>query len=215
MVMVARFSSIVGAAVWVLGLPVVVVYSIPFSNDATYFAFGLVIAFLGLATTPTVLAYPASSSWMDTSIVRGLGVVACVALVVTGALLVAGSAGLLGERAPSWVPDATVIAVAGYFAWILVASYSTRRSTVLGRWVFWLGMLAGLSILLSTLISALLFFLDPGFMVTNATIPLLMISSLLTWLALPIWLIALTVRMRAVGSDRNKQDPTHEVEITT
>jgi hypothetical protein len=215
MVTVARISGMVGATIWVLGLPVVVIYSTPFSSDASYFTFGVVIALLGLATTPTVLAYPASSSARRTRLVRGLGLVACAALVATGALLVAGSIGLLGDTAPSWVSDNTVIAVAGFFVWILLASYSTRRSAMLGRLVFWLGLVAGASILAPTVISALLFFVDPGFIVTNATIPLLMISSLLTWLALPIWLIALTVRMRPVGGHRNEKGPGREVEVTT
>jgi hypothetical protein len=215
MVTAVRFSNVVAATLWVIGLPVVVITANPFVSDATYFVFGLVIVLLGLATTPMARAYPESTSALPTGFVRGFGVVACAALVVAGALLMAASAGLLGDRAPSWVSDPTLVAVPGYFAWILVASYSTRRSPALGRWVFWLGVLAGLSILVQLVISALTFTLDPGFMVTNATIPLVLISSLVTWFGLPVWLIALAVRLRAVGSDRTEQDPTHEIEVTT
>jgi hypothetical protein len=42
--------------VWVLGLPLVVVHSVPFASDATYFMFGGVIALFGLAVLPLVLA---------------------------------------------------------------------------------------------------------------------------------------------------------------
>ncbi len=196
LVTIARFSNIFGAIVWFLGLPVVVVYSTPFSSDATYLLFGVVIALLGLAAMPLVLAYPFTSLGPLISVVRGLGVIAGVALVVAGALLIAGSTGFLGDKAPSWTSQAAVIGVMGFFVWVLLVSYSTRHSTALGR-VFWLGILAGASVLVPTLISVLVFLLDPGFIATDATIPLDMILALLTWSCLPIWLIALSVKMPA------------------
>ncbi len=217
MVTIARFSNIVGAIVWILGLPLVALSSVPFSSDATYFAFGAVTVLVGLATTPLVLAYPALSPAPAplVGLVRAMGVAVCVALVVTGGLLVAGSTGLLGDKAPSWVPDAPAIGVVAFFIWILVASYSTRRSTILGRWVFWLGILAGGSVLVATFISALVSFLDPGFIATDATIPFDLVLVLFTWLCLPAWLIALTVRMRAAGRSGRNPDTTHEVEVAS
>lgn len=216
-VTIARFSNIVGAIVWIIGLPLVALSTVPFSSDATYFAFGAVSVLVGFATTPLVLAYPALSPAPEplVGLVRVMGVAVCVVLVVTGALLMAGSTGLLGDKAPSWVPDAPVVGVVAFFTWILVASYSTRRSAILGRSVFWLGILAGGWVLVSTFISVLVSFLDPGFMATDATIPFDLALVFFIWLCLPAWLIALTVRMRAAGRDGRNPDTPHEVEVAS
>ncbi len=40
---VARFSIVIGALVWVLGLPVFAISSIPFASDTTYLVLGCVI----------------------------------------------------------------------------------------------------------------------------------------------------------------------------
>jgi hypothetical protein len=204
LVTVARFSSILGAIVWVLGLPVVAIYSVPFTSDATYLVFGVVVALLGLAAVPIALTYPFTSSGPLIRTVKGLGVLACVVLVVCGALLIAGSTGLLGDKAPSWITEAPVIGVIVFFVWVLLVSVFARRSTTLGPWVFWLGILAGASVLVPILVSALVFFLDPAFIATDATIPLDLLLTLLTWWSLPIWLIALAVKMRAAQTDRRK-----------
>jgi hypothetical protein len=216
-VTIARFSNIVGAIVWIIGLPLVALSTVPFSSDATYFAFGAVSVLVGFATTPLVLAYPALSPAPEplVGLVRVMGVAVCVVLVVTGALLMAGSTGLLGDRAPNWVPDAPVIGLVAFFVWVLLASYSTRRSTILGRWVFWLGILAGGSLLVASFISALVSFLDLGFIATDATIPFDLALDLLAWLCLPAWLMALTVRMRAAGRSGRNPDTTHEVEVAS
>jgi hypothetical protein len=204
LVTLARYSSILGAIVWVFGLPVVAVYSVPFVSDATYLVFGVVVALLGFAVVPIALAYPFTSSGPLISMVRGLGVFACVALVVSGALLIGGSTGLLGDKAPSWITEAPVIGVIAFFVWVLLVSVFTRRSTTLGPWAFWLGLLAGASVLVPILISALLFFLDPTFIATDATIPLDLLVTLMTWWCLPIWLVALAVKMRAAHNDPGK-----------
>src|SRR5260370_8390181 len=77
-----------------------------FVSDATCCLFGGVIGALGLAGLPRVIAYPFSTSGPLITVTKGLGVLACVALVVGGALLVGGSTGLLGHTAPSWLPGA-------------------------------------------------------------------------------------------------------------
>jgi hypothetical protein len=196
LVTVARCSNILGAIVWVLGLPFVVVYSVPFVSDATYFMFGGVIALLGLAVLPLVLAYPFRTSGPLIRMVMGLGVLACVALVVGGALSIGGSIGLLGHTAPSWIPDASLYGVIGFFVWILLISSFTPRSTTLGLWVAWFGILAGASVLAPIVISVLVFWLNPSFISTDATMPFDLLLSLLAWWGLPIWLIALAFKMR-------------------
>jgi hypothetical protein len=203
----ARFSSVLGATVWVLGLPLVVASSVPFASDGTFFLFGLVSVLLGLAVMPIALTYPPRSPGWLISVVRGVGVMACVALVATGVLLVGGSTGLLGNRAPSWISGAPLVGLIGFFVWVLLASYSAHRSTTFGRWVFWLGILAAASVLVPIVISVLVFFLDPGFMDTNATIPLSLLSAVLTWWCLPIWLIALAAR-RSVTDRSGTSQPS-------
>ncbi len=199
---VARFSIVIGALVWVLGLPVFVISSTPFVSDTTYLVFGCVIGVLGLAVLPLALAYPVTSSRPRISVVKGLGALACIAMVVSGALLAMASIGLLGDRAPGWIPDAALICVTGFFAWILLVSVAGRLSTTLGSWAFWLGILAGGSVLLPILILVLMFFLNPGFVTTDTTIPVDLILSLffglLIWWCLPIWLIALAAKMPAL-----------------
>jgi hypothetical protein len=215
LVTIARYSSIAAAIVWVLGLPMVVISVTPFSSDATYFWFGLIAALLGLAATPVALAYPGPSPASSGGVIRGLGAVACLALVLSGALLVGGSTGLLGDKAPTWIPDATGISVTGFFVWVVLASYSTRRSTSLGRWVFWLGVLSGASLVLPTVISVLMGFLAPGVIVTDASLPLAVISGLLIWFCLPAWFVAVAVRMRREGSDgRKSADAALKVDAT-
>ena len=201
LVTVARFSNILGAVVWVLGMPLFVVYSVPFVSDATYLIFGGVIALLGLAVLPLVLAYPFSTSGPLITVTKGLGVLACVALVVGGALLVGGSTGLLGYTAPSWLPGAPLYGVIGFFVWILLVSSFTPHSTTLGLWVAWFGILAGASVLAPIVISVLMFWLNPTFIATNATIPFDLLLSLLAWWCLPIWLIALAVKLRTARHD--------------
>jgi hypothetical protein len=197
LVNVARFSNILGAIVWVLGLPLVVVYSVPFVSDATYFMFGGVIALLGLAVLPLVFAYPFRASGPLIRMVRGFGLLACLVLVVGGALLIGGSTGRLGDTAPSWIADAPLYGVIGFFVWILLVSSFTPRSTALGLWVASFGIFAGGSVLAPILISILVFWLNPAFISTDATIPFDLLGSLLAWWGLPIWLIALAVKMRS------------------
>jgi hypothetical protein len=211
LVTVTRFSNILGAIVWVLGLPLVVVYSVPFVSDATYFMFGAVIALLGLAALPIALAYPFTTSGLLISVTRGLGVLACVALVVGGGLSVGGSIGLLGHTAPSWIADAPLYGVIGFFVWILLISSFTPSSTTLGLWVAWFGILAGASVLAPIVISVLVFWLNPTFISTDATIPLDLVLSLWAGWCLPLWLIALAAKMRTGHTDPGKLvdiDPT-------
>jgi len=127
--------------------------------------------------------------------------------------LTAGSMGRLGDSAPSWIPDASAIGVIGYFAWVLLVSGLTRRSSGPGRWTFWLGILGSASVLVQALVSILLFYLYPGFVSTNATISFEFAFALLTWLCLPAWLIVLAVQIRRAQPDGDK--PAHTQKAVT
>ena len=194
-VTIARFSSLVAAAGWLVGLPVVVMTAVLFVSDTTYFLFGVVVTVLGVTTAPIVFSYPAGSPVQFAPAVKGLGVLACVALVVSGTLLVGASAGLIGAKAPGWIPGAAAISLTGFFVWVLFGSYSTRRSALLGPLPFWLGLLAATSWLVATLVSVVITFH------TDTTLPIDMIFGLLIWLCLPAWLIALAMRMRPDSSN--------------
>jgi hypothetical protein len=206
LVTVARFSNVVAAAVWIFGLPLTLMSAVPFTSDTTYFILGVVIVMLGLAATPLALAYPESLQAPLTRVVRGLGAIACLALILTGALLVSGSEGLLGERAPDWSFNALVISQIGFFVWILLASLSTRRSSSMGVWVFWLGVAASASVLIPNVLNALaIFVLGPNVVITNTSAQLAIATDFLIWLSLPAWLVALSARMRSGGTKTAKQ----------
>lgn len=212
MVTVARFSSVVGAVVWLVGLVFVGFSGAIFTSDSTYFWFGVLAALIGLATTPVALTYPAASPALS-RVVKGSGVMVCAVLVLTGALLVAGSSGWLGDRAPGWLPSTAEIGTLALFGWVLLASYSSRRSITLGGWVFWLGMLVGATVLIPTLVSVLVFFLDPGFTFTNATVLLDLVLYGLVWLCFPAWLIAFAVRMRPGTNTEKSLGASDRVEV--
>ena len=196
-VTIARFSSVVGAVVWIVGLPIYAASAgIFISTDASYFWFGLVTALTGLFATPVAWIYPAQPLLLSYT-VRWLGVVASIGMLATGALLVAGASGWLGDKAPQWITSAPEIFLTMFFVWVLLASYLARRSTMLGRTVFWLGMLASAAFLALILISALVFYYDPGFVLTNGTSELSLILSVLIWWSLPAWLIVFAARMRS------------------
>jgi hypothetical protein len=192
----ARVSSVVGAVVWIVGLPIYAASAgIFISSDASFFWYGLVTALTGLFATPVALTYPAPRVPLSYA-VRGLGVVACVGMLMTGTLLVAGASGWLGDRAPHWITATPEIFLTLFFVWVLLASLFGRRSTTLGRSVYWLGMLAASSFLVLILISLLVFYYDPGFVITNGTSELSLVLSFAIWLSLPAWLVVFAARMR-------------------
>jgi hypothetical protein len=201
LVRIARVSCVSGALVWFLGVPAVAFSSVPFASDGSYYLLGLVIVLLGLAEVPIALAYPVPRGLLLGEIVAGLGIVASLALVLSGFGLVAGAIGYLGDKAPSWVVDAPGIGLVGFFVWVVLASYVARDSKSLGRSIYWLGILAGGSVLIPALFYAMVFVLNLNFVSTNATIPFQLLSSILAWLCLPIWLIVLAIRMPSGAAD--------------
>lgn len=56
LVRIARVSCVSGAVVWILGLPVVALSSVPFWSDGSYYLLGLLTVLLGLAEIPIALA---------------------------------------------------------------------------------------------------------------------------------------------------------------
>lgn len=135
----------------------------------------------------------------------GLGIVASLALVFSGLALVAGAIGYLGDKAPNWIADAPGIGLVGFFVWVVLASYVARDSKSLGRSIYWLGIVAGGSVLIPALFYTMVFVLNLSFVSTNATIPFELLSGLLVWLCLPIWLIVLAIRLPAGPADPSQE----------
>jgi hypothetical protein len=188
-----RFSGIGGAIVWLIGLPVIG-FSGVISSDGEYFSMGIVAAMVGLITAPLGVAESSPRARPLSHMTRVVGATACVGLVVTGVLLVAGASGSLGERAPTWVIPAAEVALAVFFLWVLLATYSAHRSKTAGRTAWWLAVLAVVSFLI-TLVFPLL---GPGVTSTNAAIPFELVLLLLLWLCPPAWLIVIAVAMRTL-----------------
>jgi len=108
----ARVSSAAAAIVWLVGLPMVGLAGV-IPSDAEYFTMGIVAAALGLVTAPLVVAYAHPALRSLSPIVPVIGLTGCAGLLMIGALLMAGSTGLLGERAPTWVLPAAELAARG------------------------------------------------------------------------------------------------------
>jgi hypothetical protein len=215
LVLIARVCCVTAAVVWVLGLPVVALSSVPFSSDGSYFLLGLVIVLVGLAEAPIALAYPGPRGLLLGEIVPGLGIVTSLALVLSGFGLIAGAIGYLGDKAPSWVAGLAGLGLVGFFVWVVLASYVARDSESLGRSIYWLGILAGGSVLIPALFYTMVFFLNINFVSTNATIPFQLLSSVLVWLCLPIWLIVLAIRMPPSGAADPRQETGPDISVVT
>jgi hypothetical protein len=193
---IARLSSAIAAMVWFFGLPIMGLAGV-LPSDAEYRWMGMIWALLGLTLGPLVIAYGRPRLTSLGEIVGTVGLIVCLALMLAGILLVLGSTGFWGEKAPTWIASVAGIPLIGLFVWVLLASASTRSSTMLGRQAYRLGVLTAVSFFISCGSGLLLYVVSPGFVITNATIPFLMISFILIWLGLPSWLTALAVRLRA------------------
>jgi hypothetical protein len=186
---ISRFSSIVGAAVWFLGVPMVGFAGV-IPSDSSYFWEGILTALVGTAIFPVTLAYADLRATTTTRVVGIFGAVASVSLTVTGGLLIGGSLGLLGQSAPGWIITGNGIGLIGLYLWILLATVSGRTSVGVDRPVFWLGLLTSATFLLLVAVSAVQFIYFPNAIDTNATLPLVAAAALSLWLCLPAWLLA-------------------------
>lgn len=186
----ARVSGVLGALVWFVGAPLVALAgTIP--SDAEYFWMGAVGAILGLALAPVIMAISGTSPTGTRAIVRASGFAVCAALAVSGSLMILAADGRLGNRAPSWVPGSADIVLVALFAWIGLASFALRGPSAIDRAVFWLGILTAASFLIPILASILLTSITGTFVFS---LPFF-IADLVMWVALPVWLTAIVVRL--------------------
>ena len=179
----APFASCAGSLVWVVGLWLVAVVGGILPSDAEYFWVGAVGLALGMLLIPVALV--ASSNLF----VQGTGLIICVAMAVTGMLLILAATGSLGTRAPAWITTAPALPFVALFVWILVASFLARERAQLGPVVF------GLAVLNSAVVLVLVGISLHPYTHTNETDLFDGLVALLTLLSLPSWLVAVAVRL--------------------
>jgi len=195
----ARFTGASAAIIWFIGAPLVSLAGVPFPSDAQHFLIGAIAALLGLTLAPVTVAIGGAIRGRIKPIIRFSGLAICLALIASGAVLVLAVKGRFGERAPDWVSLPAFVCSAALFVWISAASIALRGRSTLERWIFWLGLLTGASLLVPFLVSILMFYFVRDFVITNATILPLLLVDLLLWLSLPVWLTTIVIRLSARG----------------
>jgi hypothetical protein len=127
------------------------------------------------------------------------GLAGCVALIPSGLMLVLAADGRFGERAPGWISLPAFASIAALFAWISLASIALRGPSTIERGIFWLGLLAGASLLLPLLASIVMFYVARDFVDTDLTILPALLIALLAWVSFPAWMIAVIVGLPEKG----------------
>jgi hypothetical protein len=196
----AAISSAIAAVVWLAGLPMLALAGAIPGSDAPYAWMGTIGVLLGLTLAPGAAVGVRRTADPLNDVSRGVGLVVCALLVLTGILLRIGAEGGLGERAPSWVAPAAEIAWVALFIWILLTSIGAHQASVRGRAMFWLAMATGASLLVTIVATALASYLIPGFVYTNGTILPFLLLGLLIWLCPAAWLAIFALRLQEVAS---------------
>ena len=145
MVRTARFTGALGAVIWLVGTPVVAIAAVPFPSDAEYLYMGILAALLGLTLAPVVLAIGGPMPSPKRTVVRLSGLAVCIALILSGVVLLAAVQGWLGEAVAHQTPSAAITVFIALFVWIGLASYALRGPTTIERWTFRLGLISGAS----------------------------------------------------------------------
>lgn len=189
MVWIARVSGVLAAFVWLIGAPIVALAGVPLPSDAEYSWEGIVSVALGLTLAPlTALIGPGRSSSVKI-LVRLAGMLAAIALVASGALLLLAVDGRLGYPAPRSVVDSPVVAALALFLWAGVASILLRGPSTTQRAIFGIGLLASGSTLVTAITAGAIFYFAPNVVWTNVTVLPIFLVDLLLWLTLPAWLL--------------------------
>ncbi len=195
MVRTARVTGALAAVIWLVGTPVVAIAGVPFPSDAEYLLMGLVATLLGLTLTPVVLAIGEPMPSRKRAAVRLSGLVVCIALILSGVVLLAAVQGWLDEGLAHESPNVAITAFIALFVWIGFASYASRGPTTVERWTFRLGLISGAGCLVPVLIGIVMFYFVKDFVFINATVLPILLFDLLVWASLPAWLTAVVFGM--------------------
>jgi len=195
MVRTARVTGALAALIWLVGTPVVAIASVPFPSDAEYLLMGLLATLLGLTLTPVVLAIGEPMPSHKRTAVRLSGLLVCIALILSGVVLLVAVQGWLDEGVAHQSPSVAITAFIALFVWIGLASYALRGPTTIERWTFRLGLISGAGCAVPVLIGIVMFYFAKDFVFTNATVLPILLFDLLVWASLPAWLTAVVFGM--------------------
>jgi hypothetical protein len=180
---VASVAGFAGAFVWVVGLFFSAEAGAVLPSDASNFWLGAVGAALGVLLVPIALVLAEDRA------LTVAGIASCLATSASGAALMLGAAGSLGETAPSWNIPALTASLVTLLAWMSVTSYRGRDPRLLGKAVFAAGL-----IIAAALIGGLAVVAFP-YTHTNGTVAVDALVGLLFVACVPLWLSAVSVRL--------------------
>ncbi len=121
MLRTARFSGALAAVIWLVGTPVVAIAGVPFPSDAEYVYMGLLATLLGFTLAPVVLAIGEPMPSRKRTVVRLSGLVVCIALILSGVVLLAAVQGWLAEDVAHQSPSMAITVFIALFVWIGLA----------------------------------------------------------------------------------------------
>lgn len=179
----SRFAGIGVAAVWVCGLVMSAAAGAILPSDASYFWLGALGVLVGL------LLIPIARAWVRDPVLRVTGVGIAIAMAATGTLLAAGSIGLLGQRAPAWLITAAGAPLLALFAWIAITTCCGLHRDDFSPTVLAFGVLNALALPIG-----IVSWIDP-YTHTNDTLTVDSLMALVVLVAVPGWMIAMTVRV--------------------
>jgi hypothetical protein len=93
-------------------------------------------------------------------------------------------AGMLGDRAPGWVPVIGSLPLAALFVWVGVTSWLLRGTSRIEAYLLGLGLVATVSFAVTALLPLL----------PSSLVPPLSTAAIFLWLSFPAWLLAVAVR---------------------
>jgi hypothetical protein len=179
----AAVAGFAGAFVWVAGFLLSAEAGAVLPSDASYFWLGAVGGALGLLLVPIAVA-----SAEDRAL-RVAGLAISLATSASGAALMLGAAGNLGERAPAWIVPASAASLVTLLAWMSVTSFRGRAPRSLGKGVFSAGLLIA-----AALVSGLAVWVFP-YTHTNSTVAIDGLVALLFTACVPLWLVTVGIRL--------------------
>jgi hypothetical protein len=198
----ARLGGTVGAIGWLIGVPLIAATGlIPYSGEQ-YFLEGVTGSIVGCSIVALAFGLPIDGvRSRGQQALRAIGIAVGALLAATSLLLALAARGALGIRAPEWIPRSASGALLALFLWVLAFSVVWRRA--IGDRVCWLGVIAGASFVIGTLVSAW----NPT--ITDYTLPFDIVVVAGFWLGLTAWLLLLVWQPRT-GHSRGSITPESE-----
>ena len=177
----ARYTGILAAACWLFGLLLAAGASAILPTDASYFWLGVAEATVGALLIPIARTTPRDVA------LQVIGLAVASAMAIAGTALALGAAGLLGDRAPSWLLSSAGAPLLALFVWIAATSYRGRHPQDLGSAACAFGGLNAVAVPIG-----ILGWIDP-YTHTNATAGIDALMAMVVLAAVPGWTIAVSL----------------------